>query len=197
MTTHHGCNAPDLAAAPPSCPSGHPLQPGAPFCSACGAPVVIVPPPPGVFPAPTRSRRGRWIAGAAIAAVLIAGGVDAALLLGSGDGGPDTTTVTGTFVLHDRDTAAAQCVGRGGYSDIGPGASVILTNEDGRILGSAALGAGRADVAAGTCRYRFAMPGVPEDQQQYAVQVTHRGKVVNSRAEMQRDGWAFELTLGG
>lgn len=53
---------------------------------------------------------------------------------------PTTTTVTGTLELDDYETASNDCVGEGGYSDIEPGASVILTDESAKILGSTSLG---------------------------------------------------------
>jgi Protein of unknown function (DUF2510) len=157
-----------------------------------GVPVAPLAPAP-----PTSAGRKKLvtIVAAAGALVLLLAVVIAGVLGGSSDG-TRKTTVTGTFVLTDADTAAAGCVGTGGYTDITQGTTVILTNESGTILGSAALDAGTADTTAGTCTYHFAVPGVPENQSQYAVEVAHRGKVVNSRADMQASGWTFALTLG-
>jgi hypothetical protein len=47
------------------------------------------------------------------------------------------------------------------------------------------------------CTWTFTLTGVPDDKAQYAVEIGHWGKVVNSRAEMQADGWTFALSLGG
>lgn len=108
--------------------------------------------------------------------------------------GPQTHTVIGLVGLTDADTATAGCVGAGGYSDITPGAEVILTNQSGKILGATGLSAGVA--AVDLCQYTFTIHNVPDDQAQYAVEVTHRGKVVKSKAEMQASNWTIELTIG-
>ncbi len=108
--------------------------------------------------------------------------------------GPETTTVTGSLTLDDYDTVLADCVGQGGYSDISEGATVVITDQTGRILSSGALEAGSASGT--TCVYDFSLPSVRQDEQQYAVEITHRGKVVTSAAEMQSDGWTFGVTLG-
>ena len=133
-----------------------------------------------------------WLVVGAVV-LLAAGGVAVGLLLTSSNG-PKKTTVSGTFELTDADSAANQCQGTGGYSDISAGTTVILTNQDGKILGSSALGTGTS--AGAVCTYSFTIPKVPENQQQYAVEVSHRGKVVNSQADMKANGWTFSLTLG-
>ena len=43
--------------------------------------------------------------------------------------------------------------------------------------------------------YTFTVSNVPNNEQQYAVEITHRGKVVNSQSEMAANGWTFSLTL--
>ena len=138
--------------------------------------------------------------GIALAIALVGGGAFVWLRSG-GSGklpliGPAKTKVTGEFILTDSDTAGAACIGQGGYSDITRGVSVILTNQDGKILGSSALGAGVSDSSAGTCTYNFTIPDVPEDQSQYAIEVSHRGKVVNSKTELSANGWNFGLSMG-
>ncbi len=141
-----------------------------------------------------QSKRRPWkpILLAGIAILAVAGGV----LAFTGGADKPVTTLTGTMVLTDPDTAAYDCIGQDGYSDISPGATVILTNESGKILGSTVLENGTADLDLGTCTYAFSLPDVPVDQAQYAVEVTSRGKVVSSRAEMVAQSWSFELTLG-
>jgi serine/threonine-protein kinase len=138
--------------------------------------------------------------GIALAIALVGGGVFVWLRsLDSGKPsvvGPVKTNVTGEFILTNSDTAIAGCIGQGGYSDISPGVPVILTNQDGKILGSSALGSGVADSSAGTCTYTFTIPDVPEDQSQYAIEVSHRGKVVNSKSDMAANGWKFGLSMG-
>jgi hypothetical protein len=108
--------------------------------------------------------------------------------------GPPTVAVTGSLELDDVDTALAECVGQGGYSDIDAGATVIVTDQSGRILGSGALDPGTA--SGGECTYTFSIPGVRQDEQRYAVEVTHRGKVVSSATQMESNNWNFQLSLG-
>jgi hypothetical protein len=144
-------------------------------------------------PSPRKSRKVPLIIGGLVLLVIIAG----AVLFSINSGGPAKATVTGSFVLTDSDTARARCVGQGGYADISPGVAVILTNEDGKILGSTILGEGKADTSTGTCTYSFSIRGVSESSAQYAVEVSHRGKVVNSRADMAANGWVFGISMGG
>jgi hypothetical protein len=137
--------------------------------------------------------------GIALVVTLAVGGIYAWLQSGGGKPpfvGPAKTSVAGEFVLTDSDTAGAGCIGQGGYTDITPGVSVILTNQDNKILGSSTLGTGVVDSSAGTCTYSFTIPDVPEDQSQYAIEVSHRGKVVNSKSELSANGWKFGLSMG-
>lgn len=151
----------------------------------------------GQNPSTPRTRDKRKAALIIAAVVLLAGGAAAAALLLLGKSGSARATVTGTFVLTDYETMQAGCVGQGGYDDIAPGATVILTNQDGKILGSGALDGGTRHPGLGTCAYHFKISDVPKNEDQYAVEVTHRGKVVDSRAELARNNWNFELTMGG
>lgn len=150
-------------------------------------------PTSGGHRAHAKSRRILWLAIAALG--VVGGGATAAVLVTGGGGGNKTVTVTGRFVLFDSDTAFNNCIGTGGYDDIEPGATVILKNESGKILGSGALSAGKS--VGGRCLYRFAITDVSKTEKQYAVEVTHRGQVVDSQAELARHGWKFELSLGG
>ena len=141
---------------------------------------------------PDRRRRRMVVVGGGL---VLAIGTAVLVPLLSG-GGSATTAVTGTFVLTDSDTAYAGCVGQGGYADISPGVAVILASQDNTILGSTSLGVGSADTSAGTCTYNFTVADVPKDQSRYAIEVSHRGKVVNSKAEMRANGWTFGLSMG-
>ena len=117
------------------------------------------------------------------------------------DGGSAKTTVTGTFVLTDSDTALAGCVGQGGYSDMSPGVAVTYIHDhldqpgqqDSRFDKSRR---GFPRCSAGTCTHSLTIPDVPKDQGQYAIEVSHRGKGVQSKAEMVASGWKFELSMG-
>jgi hypothetical protein len=109
-------------------------------------------------------------------------------------------TITGTFDLIDSsldfpsiDVVGGTCEGKGGYSDIAPGASVSLKDGDGKLLGSSSLGTGTGSTTRCTFTYTFSnVPEVPF----YTVSVSRRGDVTNSLADMQARGWTFGLTLG-
>jgi Protein of unknown function (DUF2510) len=143
-------------------------------------------------PDPPRRRRSIWIGAGLVALIAVALGVVAALTLTN----TPKTSVKGAFLLIDTETANADCVGQGGYSDISEGASVILTNQDNKILGSASLDAGTANKDSGSCIYLFTIPNVPKDQSQYAVEVSHRGKIVNSKADMVKEDWSITASMG-
>lgn len=108
--------------------------------------------------------------------------------------GPKKTTVNGNLVLHDLDSAESACVGQGGYSDIQFGTDVILTNQNGDILGSGSLGIGEA--SGSDCTYHFTVSDIREDEEQYAIEISHRGKVVASAEQLRNNGWKFDISLG-
>jgi hypothetical protein len=122
---------------------------------------------------------------------------------------PHTTTVNGTVSLKgtgnftwdfvgDSDTETTCYGGRGGYSDIKPGASVVVTNESGTTIAVGSLGPATATISGtgrnavgDSCDFTFAIPDVP-DAKFYGVQVSHRGVVQFSPSELGD----IALTLG-
>ncbi|MEA2576491.1 MAG: hypothetical protein QOD78_79 [Chloroflexota bacterium] len=102
--------------------------------------------------------------------------------------------IAGTFTLTDSgDTFFPSCSGNGGYSDIRPGANVVLRDGDGKLLSTGALGAG---VGSGSqCVLDFSLPEVPEVSF-YTIEVGKRGNLSYSLADMKSMGWAIDLTLG-
>jgi hypothetical protein len=104
-------------------------------------------------------------------------------------------TIRGTIILTNSATLQANCIGQGGYRDLRAGATVVLTNEAGETIGSAKLQGGEPDYDDGICSYPFTIVGVPSNQQQYAVEVAQRGKVLKSQAEMKQTGWTYFLAL--
>ena len=109
--------------------------------------------------------------------------------------GPPTTDITGTLDLQDFDTASQDCVGTGGYDDITAGANVVVKDQTGRILGSGQLDEGTSTDAL-TCSYPFTVADVRQDEQQYTIEISHRGGITESFTELQDAGWSFSLTLG-
>lgn len=108
-------------------------------------------------------------------------------------------TVTGTVTLKDTNASGIAadskgCYGTGGYSDIGPGASVILRDESGKILASTSLGTGQGGIH--VCEFTFTLADVPDGAKFYVVTVSHRGEISKSHDDLAAAGWSFALTLG-
>lgn len=165
--------------------------------------------PSSVAPSGQRSRVWPWFL-VLIVLLMVVGGYAGWQTLRNHPAGvaaANTTTVTGTLELNDYETWRSGCVGQGGYSDVTEGTQVILYNQSSIILSSASLSTatpgptlipsiGAGLPAYGTkCTWTFTLTGVPEDQAQYAVEVSHRGKVVNSQQVMKASGWTFALKL--
>jgi hypothetical protein len=107
-----------------------------------------------------------------------------------------THVITGqlTLIGFSTVTLATQCFGKGGYDDLKEGATVTLRDQSSTILASTALGAGVA--SAGACTFPFTLTGVPDTASFYVIEVSHRGQVTKSHAEMVDAGWIFDLTIG-
>ena len=162
--------------------------------------------PPSTTPAPTApsgwpimSRRVLLIVVGVLAAVGAAGGLAVFGAANLRDARrsilptePTTVTVTGSLRLYGSD-----CVhpGAGGYSDIDMGAGVVLTNQDKKIIGVSVLDRGSPGHT-WSCYFPFTIRNVPANEEYYAVEVTHRGAIVHSRADMILNGWSFDLVLG-
>src|SRR2546426_3499 len=76
--------------------------------------------------------------------------VPVALMVACGQAGGGSTTpasqsytISGTLSLLDSDTAYANCIGTGGYSDISPRTQVVVKSESGTVLGTTNLGNGK------------------------------------------------------
>lgn len=109
-----------------------------------------------------------------------------------------TRTVTVDFTLIDVDMTGDDCAttgGEDGYSDIGPGSPVTITDENDKIIASAQLGTS-VEHSSGMCAWRTVVKGVPDDRDQYAAQVANRGKITESHAQLAGDNWKFGLSLG-
>lgn len=131
-------------------------------------------------------------------------------------GGEDRRTITGVMVLRetsrgDSFTAAStgSCAGRGGYSDIIQGATVTVTDQTGTIIATTGLAAGAMSTSSNTldrpqpavpvvddrtCQFAFSVK-VPQ-RAFYGIEVTRRGKLTYSAAELTKVGNYVEMTLG-
>jgi len=103
--------------------------------------------------------------------------------------------VSGTLTLTDTPFVGAvrdsPCVGTGGFSDIAPGASVVVADEHGTILGTGALGAGTINFR--YMRFHFHHHRREAGHSFYGVTVSHRGAVQFQEDRLGDVG----LTLGG
>lgn len=129
---------------------------------------------------------------------------------------PVTFDVAGTFSLIDADGVyvdsaqveeddldgemyypeGTECSGLGGYSDIRAGAQVVIRDAQGRqvalgALSSGSLGEAAFDGAVLICDFEFVVAGVPDTDEIYSVEVTHRGEI--SFKKSQATG--LQLTL--
>jgi hypothetical protein len=168
-----------------------------------GAPPVL-PPPSG------RSRRGWWMALAAVLGLVAGAGGVAVLLLGAGHSAapapaarpaaPTTFTVTGTLTLTDTSgygpsilVGAGGCSGSGGYSDIRSGAGITVADATGTIVATGSLGVGRSRSST-ICTFAFTISNVPTGSAFYQIEVGHRGAVTYGRDDLRTYG--ASLTLG-
>jgi hypothetical protein len=113
---------------------------------------------------------------------------------------PVQHTISGSLLLIDMSgrgvgySVASGCGGRGGYSDISEGAQVTVRDDAGKVIATGHLGAG--GWASGmSCRFDFTIGSVP-DAEFYQVEVSHRGPMSYSRADMEAMHWSVEMTLG-
>ena len=180
-----GDSAPPMETTSLGSPAAGPASP-----AAGGQPVVVT--------QQASPRRALLALGAVIfVAVVAAAGFIA--LAGSGSLTPQHT-ISGSFDVLATDQTfpsiqmvGSGCQGTGGYADIVPGAQVTLKDGDGKTLGSTQLSSGTGTTS--SCTFTFSIDNVPEVPF-YSLEVSHRGAITESLAQMQADAWAFGLTLG-
>lgn len=113
---------------------------------------------------------------------------------------PETHTISGELVLTSASILplSTGCKGIGGYSDMDRGAPVTVKDEAGTIVATGTLGHGLPDnsnALSKVCRFPFFVTGVPVAAF-YSVEVSRRGALTYSLAEMTARGWAVTFTLG-
>lgn len=118
---------------------------------------------------------------------------------------PETLTIVGDFKLSGfggrvYDYGDCKKSAYGGYSDIGPGASVTVKDEAGAIIAIGKLEDGTAvESFSGfgethfACLYEFSIPDVAISDF-YSIEVTHRGDVNFTRGDVESG--TVHLTLG-
>jgi hypothetical protein len=119
---------------------------------------------------------------------------------------PTSFTIKGTMTVKSGEGSdpnmGKSCITDGGYADISTGTQVTVKNGTGKVLALGSLGPGSTsdwltlptfDPETGSiesrpqatkCRFAFSVPNVPEGEDFYAVEVSHRGEVRYSRSDL-------------
>ena len=151
-------------------------------------PITVWQPPPDSTQSPVvatadpRRRFGRGVLVGFAAAVVVA----AVGWFGVSHHAASTPfTLSGTLMLNGGPASVVSgttnCHGTGGYSDIGAGAAVTVSDESGTLLAKGSLDVGHAQ--AGGCALQFEVGEVPGGKKFYQVEVSHRGAVSFTEAE--------------
>lgn len=110
---------------------------------------------------------------------------------------PATFPVAGLFSLYDDDAhfrVGKGCEGDGGFADIHVGTQVVVTAGGETVgLGELIGGTGAKVGSHVVCRWAFFIAAVTAGKRFYAVEISHRGQVQYSEADVQQD---LVLTLG-
>jgi len=108
-----------------------------------------------------------------------------------------TRTIHGTLELVGRAAAAVEdvCYGYEGYDDIKTGTQVTVADQGGTLIGTGSLGRGVLNEDRTRCTFPFIIHGLP-DATFYAIEVSRRGELTYSAAEMEQMDWRVAFTLG-
>lgn len=143
-------------------------------------------------PLPVSRPRPRWLLPTIVVggvALLVAAGIAVWLLFFT-----SSLTAAGTLTIvgqdHWQGSPAGGCEGEGGFSDLAPGASVVITDNGGKTVAIGRLEP--ATIVAGNCVFDVSVDGIPSGSQFYGISVGHRN-VVQFKAEELA---AFTLTIG-
>ncbi|ONH54597.1 hypothetical protein CcI49_29980 [Frankia sp. CcI49] len=120
--------------------------------------------------------------------------------IAAGCGGADeveTRAIHGTFTFPATTNLVGvrSCDGSGGYSDIHRGAQATLTDAEGTIVSTTRIGNGTHGGSA-HCTFPFTFLPIEVESGFYSVEISRRGKITKSVAELDADEWTFELSLG-
>jgi hypothetical protein len=160
--------------------------------------------PPAEQAALQRPNNKRLFIGLGIAGLVVVGGAATAIAANLGGSAGKSITVHGTMALTDIEGFTADdpntdstsngvtgpCHALGGYDDIAEGAQVVFSDDSGKTLTIAHLGAGAFD-ANGACSFPFTAT-VPAGKKFYGVTASHRGTVKMSESEVSHAA----VTLG-
>jgi hypothetical protein len=79
----------------------------------------------------------------------------------------------------------------GGFGDLVVGAQVTVLSGDGAVLATGSLTGGRVNLHGCTFTYRLTVP----DSEFYRIEVSHRGALTFSRADLAAEGWHVSARL--
>ena len=164
----------------------------------------------GWTPLPTRpTSRRRWLVIGSVSLVAAMAVVVAVVVTGAVSPAP-TINVRGEITLKASEAATPvpsvgtaynekflvlaggqNCTGWHGFDDIAEGAAVTVRDDSDHIIGDGKLRSGVFD-GKQECALHFFIDGLP-DRPYYQVEVTHRGRVTVSRADLINSG--VHLTL--
>ncbi len=128
--------------------------------------------------------------------IAIVGTLGLLVVLGFALSGSKGVTVTGKFTLLDRSTASNNCEGDGGYSDLGAQTEAVLRDGSGQVLGTTQLGTPTEQDIIG-CTWTVEFDQVKADRDFYTFEVSRRGEIRSSRAELVANGWKFTSGING
>ena len=98
------------------------------------------------------------------------------------------------------DKAGERCFPSGGYSDSGAGTDVVVRDEVGTLIAAGSLDVGKYSTVPSygvyACVFTFMVENVPADRDFYSVEVSSRGELTYSNAEMVENGWQVDAELG-
>lgn len=105
-------------------------------------------------------------------------------------------TLSGTLTLPwgqciTESAGSGTLTGTGGYSDIAVGTSVVVKDQSGTVLAT-----GHLSFKSGNgCHWNLKVTDIP-DASFYQVEVSHRGAITYSRADLDKANWEINLSLG-
>ncbi|MFJ8232579.1 hypothetical protein ACIQ9E_21840 [Streptomyces sp. NPDC094448] len=177
---------------PPTHPPPPPPQPPAPE----GEEPPPVPDAPTVGSRWSRLFRPAVLAVGVVLGAAVTGGCWLIVSLVGGESSTEKTfSTSGTLTLVDSSLSLLEegevCAGLDGYSDIHRGAQVNITGADGTLVAAGELGGG-TKTALG-CEFPFEIEGIPQDSKFYTVEVSHRGGLTRTEAELRSGELGFTL----
>jgi hypothetical protein len=105
---------------------------------------------------------------------------------------PTTMTVTGSLLLTYSTGVLnlddVNCQGMGPYDDIKPGSQVVITDQSGAVVATAALGTGKLIGSGLTrqCQFSFTANSVPKGHTFYGIQLGRRGSIQYTESDLDR-----------